>query len=333
MEVFSQLAQLREEAGPIVLAAGFFDGVHTGHQKVIGATIDRAEELGGKAWVLTFDPHPLKVLNPEAAPLLLTANRHKLMLLQRTRLHGCLMLPFTRELANCEPRDFLRSLRANVPALAEIMVGQNWRFGHHGKGTPGLVKRMGRDLGIKLDVVRPVMRKSETVSSTRIRAEILRGNLDEAAAMLGRPVSILGTVVKGRSIGRKIGFPTANLDPHNEVLPPHGVYAVHAVLDGRVFGGVMNFGLRPTFTDGDDIPTLELHLFDFHGDLYGRDIEVFFADFLREEESFPSMELIKKQIGRDAANAHKVLRGKKLKEYLYMPCLGILYSSPDKRKR
>jgi len=324
MRTLNALARLREESGPIVLAAGFFDGVHTGHQKVIGATIERAKALGGEAWVLTFDTHPLKILNPEAAPLLLTANRHKLMLLQRTCLHGCLMLPFTRELASSEPRAFVRSLRESIPGLAEIMVGQNWRFGRHGKGTPGLVKRMGKMLGLTLDVVRPVVRKGETVSSTRIRAEILRGNLDEAAAMLGRPVNILGTVVRGRSIGREIGFPTANLDPHNEVLPPHGVYAVHTVLGSTPLEGVMNFGLRPTVTDGDSIPTLELHLFDFHGDLYGRDIEVFFADFLRPEKSFPDMQAMAQQIARDAERARKTLRSKKLKECLYTPCLRVL---------
>jgi riboflavin kinase / FMN adenylyltransferase len=290
------------------MAAGFFDGVHRGHVKVIERTVCRALELGGEAWMLTFDTHPLRVLNPEAAPLLLTANRHKLALLGRTGVDGCLLLPFTRAQAAVEPEAFVAHLRQYVPSLTEIIVGRNWRFGRHGRGTPGLVSRMGRDTGLRVTVVAPVVYKAETISSTRIRAEVLRGNLNEAAAMLGRPVSILGTVTTGRSIGRKLGFPTANLDPHNEVLPPHGVYAVRATIGGRLREGVMNFGLRPTVADGLSIPTLELHVFDFSGDLYGEDIEVFFVDFLREERKFDSLETMRRAIAMDIVSAQEALR-------------------------
>ncbi len=308
MKVFTKLERLKRRRRPILLAAGFFDGIHRGHAKVITRTIDRARELGGEAWVLTFDTHPLRVLNPEAAPLLLTANRHKLALLERTGVDGCLMLPFTRTQAAVEPRAFVTHLRECIPSLAELVVGRNWRFGHHGRGTPGLVSRMGRNTDLRVTVVAPVVYKAETISSTRIRAEILRGNLDEAAAMLGRRVSILGTVTTGRSVGRKLGFPTANLDPHNEVLPPHGVYAVRAVIKGRLRCGVMNFGLRPTLTDGHSIPTLELHVFDFSGDLYGKDIEVFFARFMREERKFDSLESMRRAIAEDIISARVVLR-------------------------
>ncbi len=320
----TQLEDLRREPGPLVMAAGFFDGVHLGHLKVIRETRARAAAAGGRAWALTFDPHPLKVLNPEAAPRLLTANRHKLRLLARTGLDGCLLLPFDRELAALEPEDFLQCMRAGVPGLREIIVGRNWRFGRHGRGTPALGARLGAALGLTLDVVRPVMWKGETISSTRIRAEVLAGNLDEAAAMLGRPVSILGTVVKGRSIGRQLGFPTANLDPHNEVLPPHGVYAVHAAWDGAILDGVLNFGLRPTLREAGAIATLELHLFDFTGDLYGQDLEVFFCAFLREEERFPSLAAMQTAIGRDIAAARAALREKKVKDALYTRCFGVL---------
>jgi len=308
MKTLTQLHRLKQHGRPVVLAAGFFDGVHRGHVKVIERTVARAREIGGEAWVLTFDTHPLRVLNPEAAPLLLTANRHKLALLERTGVDGCLMLPFTRAQSAVEPNDFVTHLRECIPSLAEIIVGRNWRFGRHGRGTPGVVSRMGRGTGLQVTVVAPVIHKAETISSTRIRAEVLRGNLDETAAMLGRPFSVLGTVTTGRSIGRKLGFPTANLDPHNEVLPPHGVYAVRAVIRGRLRDGVMNFGLRPTVTDGHSIPTLELHVFNFSGNLYGKDVEVFFVDFLREERKFTGLEDMRAAIARDILSAQECLR-------------------------
>lgn len=319
MKIIRDLSALKKEQGPIIFAAGFFDGLHRGHQKIIQDTIDKAGKLGGKAWVLTFDTHPMKILKPMSAPLLLTSNDHKLSLLARLDLDSCLLIPFTRQLADLEPRTFIRKLRSSVPALAEIIVGRNWRFGHKGKGDIVLLSGLAKELDFKVTILRPVLRKGEIVSSTRIRSEIFRGHLEEAAVMLGRPFSILGTVKRGRTIGRKLGFPTANLDSHNEMLPPLGVYAVHAILRNEVFNGVFNLGTRPTFKKKtENTLSLELHLLDLDDELYGENIEVFFVRKLRNERCFLTKKDLKRQIVNDIKNTRKLLSRKKLKESLYI---------------
>ena len=303
---------------PVALAAGFFDGIHKGHRKVISRTISAAKNVGGEAWLLTFDTHPLRVLDPESAPLLLTSNEHKLNLLQRLNLDGCMLIPFSRDLADMEPRCFVDELRAAVPSLKEILVGKNWRFGRHGKGNASELRRLGVEAGIRVTAVSPVTRKGGPISSTRIRAEIMAGHLDEAAAMLGRLFSVLGTVVEGRTVGRQLGYPTANLDSHNEVLPPCGVYAVHAMVDNRIMDGVLNRGFSPTFgRTRHDKPGIELHLLDRDIDLYGQDIEVFFVRKLRNEKTFSSREELRTQIALDTESTRCLLEAKKRKESLY----------------
>jgi riboflavin kinase/FMN adenylyltransferase len=310
MKTTENLCALRRVRRPIVLAAGFFDGVHRGHQKVIGRAVARAAGIRGQAWVLTFDAHPLRILAPERAPLLLTSTGHKLRLLERLGVDGCLVIPFTRQLAGIEPSDFVERLARCIPSLREILVGGNWRFGRHGRGDARLLARLGAAKGFGVTVVRAVSRGGEPVSSTRIRARILRGRLAEAARMLGRPFGILATVVPGRSLGRRLGYPTANLDPHDEVVPPRGVYAVWARAGGRIHEGVLNFGVRPTL-GRDRHPTLELHLLDFSASLYGREVEVFFVRRLRPERAFPSEQALTRQIAADVRQARAVLRAAK----------------------
>jgi riboflavin kinase/FMN adenylyltransferase len=308
MKNFTNLRVLGRERRPVVLAVGFFDGVHKGHRKVVKIAVNRARKIGGQAWVLTFDPHPLDVLSPSAAPLLLTSIEHKRRLLKSLGVDGCIVMSFTHRLAHLEPVAFARLLRSSVLSLCEVIVGENWRFGKHGKGDAGLLAKLGRKMGFKATIVKPAICEEKPVSSTRIRAEIKRGNLKEAAAMLGRPFSVLGTVIHGRAVGRKIGFPTANLDFHSEALPPCGIYAARAMVDGRLRDGVINLGTRPTFDRRNVKPLLELHLFDFHGNLYGRDVEVFFAKKLRNERRFTSVEKLTMQIAQDVAMARRFLK-------------------------
>jgi len=313
METIKDLAKLTRRRKPIVLAAGFFDGVHVGHRKVIRQTIARARQIDGKAWILTFDTHPLKVLKPNMAPQLLTSNTHKLRLLRALGLDGCLLMPFTRKLADLDPDRFVRLLSNSIPSLAEVFIGKNWRFGKNAGGCPQLLSEMGRELGFDVTVVQPVLQKREPVSSSRIRKCVQAGDLVQAELLLDRPFSTLGTVTRGRAIARKLGFPTANLNPHNEVLPPLGVYAVRARLDtrrrtGPLVNGVINHGVRPTF---DDIkpgrPVLEVHLFDMDRRLYGRDIEVFFVEQLRKERKFTSQKELRDQVFKDIERARAVL--------------------------
>lgn len=322
MKILNRLDSLSRNRKKIYLAAGFFDGVHVGHQKVLGRTIEMAKDNNGSAWCLTFDTHPLKVLAPEKAPLLLTSNRHKVHLLETYGMDGCLLLPFTRQLAGLPPSEFVARLKTSIPALAGVAVGSNWRFGHKGEGCPAVLSRLGKKNGFEVSVVRPAVRAGGMVSSTRTRKAVAGGNLDAARHMLGRDFSILGTVTRGRTLGRQLGFPTANIEHQNEVFPPCGVYAVYAHVyfeSGRPnhHYGVLNMGVNPTFGgEPGNRPGLELHLFDFNSDIYGREVEVFFVRKLRNERKFSSMDKLRGQIALDGEKARNILEHtrKKLKK-------------------
>ncbi|MCK5850158.1 MAG: bifunctional riboflavin kinase/FAD synthetase [Kiritimatiellae bacterium] len=307
MKKSKSLTILKKKSCPIFLAAGFFDGVHLGHRKVIDRMIACARNNGGEAWILSFDTHPLKIIAPLKAPLLLTSAAHKLQMLGHLDLDGCILLPFTSQFADLQPDDFICRLRRFAPTLVDVFVGENWRFGKGGAGTPGLLSKLGRQMGFDVTIVRPLIRGGFPVSSTKIRKLIIKGQLDEASRMLGRTVSILGTVCKGRQIGRQLGFPTANLDTHSEALPPQGVYAVRALIGREIIGGVLNLGTRPTFEQDNKSPLLELHLMDFRRKLYGRNIEVFFVKRLRNERKFSCTHDLKLQIARDIEKAGSLL--------------------------
>ncbi|MBT3191144.1 MAG: bifunctional riboflavin kinase/FAD synthetase [Verrucomicrobia bacterium] len=309
MKLLRELSGLREHGKPITVAAGFFDGVHCGHRSVIEYAKDSARKHGGEAWILTFDQHPLKVVRPEIAPLMLTSTEHKVALLETCGVDGCILLPFTHEFATTPATEFAAWLLHCAPTLSEVVVGENWRFGADAGGTPALLRELGGEAGLTVTTLPPVVADGDTISSTRIRMEIMKGNLDHAAAMLGRPVSVLGTVVHGRAIGRTLGFPSANIDPHNEALPPLGVYAVQALVNNRFYDGVMNFGTRPTF-DKEKTRTaiLELHLLDFEGSIYDDSIEAYFIQQLRDEWYFATINELTDQITKDVEDAREILK-------------------------
>jgi riboflavin kinase/FMN adenylyltransferase len=309
MIIIKDLHTLSKPVRPITLASGFFDGVHLGHRSILERAIKSAHSHGGEAWVLTFDTHPLKILRPESAPLMLTSTKHKLELIRACGIDGCIMLPFSTELATMPPADFADWLFHRVPTLAEIVVGENWRFGAQALGTPELLQSLGSKANLKVTALPPVIDDGQPISSTRIRTAIMHGELDHAAAMLGRPASVLGTVVHGRAIGRKLGYPSANIDPHNEALPPLGVYAVKANADGKQYNAVLNFGTRPTFDKNKAVPpVLELHLLDFEGSLYDQDIEAHFIARMRDEWYFSTIEELKLQIQKDIEQARHILQ-------------------------
>lgn len=305
MDVSRSFHALRNDPRPVFLAVGFFDGVHRGHRNVVRRAVVRARRIHGRAWVMTFDPHPLDVLSPGSAPPLLTSNFHKLELLRREGPNGCLLLSFTRQLARLTPEAFAARLLSAVPTLREILVGTNWRFGREGVGTPQLLARLVAPRGVTVTVVEPVRFAGRPISSTRIRSAVTLGRLGTAARMLGRPFSVLGTVVHGQAIGRQLGFPTANLDVQNEVLPPCGVYAARARVGTFRFKAVLNLGFKPTTLHHHPaaLPTLEVHLPGFSGNLYGKVMEVCFLRKLRNERHFSSPEALRRQIARDIARA------------------------------
>lgn len=310
MKTTSRLSTLKNERRPVCMAAGFFDGLHRGHRVVLLSTMAAARECNGVSWVLTFAEHPMKMLDPSRAPLLLTCGEHKARLLKSLGVDGCLMLEFTRAFAGMTPAEFVDELCRNVPTLKTIVVGSNWRFGAKGAGDFRCLRTLMRKKGVAVFAVDPVVWRGAVVSSTRIRNCVAKGRLGDAFSMLGRPFSIMGTVERGRRIGRTIGFPTANLAPCNEVRPPNGVYAVQADIGGRmVVDGVMNIGTRPTFAgDKSAATTLELHLPGFTGNLYGRDVEVFFIRKLRDEKKFATPAALAAQIARDVRMASRCLK-------------------------
>ena len=293
---------------PLSLAIGFLDGLHLGHQRILRRVRDAAEGEDGEGWALTFEPHPLKIIRPAAAPPLLLTPAQKIEHLAAAGLDGCLILPFTAEFAALEPEIFVAELVRHAPTLRRVAVGPNWTFGHQARGTPDLLRALAAQHGFIADVAEPVMLDGAPVSSTRVRQAVRAGDLPRARRLLGYPPALVGRVVPGRQIGRKWGFPTANLLPENELLPPPGIYAARAKLDGARHDAAVYIGHRPTFGDT-PASVIEAHLLDFQGDLYGAPMELTFYERLRSDQRFADPAALVRQIERDIAAARAVLRG------------------------
>ncbi|MEI6218098.1 MAG: bifunctional riboflavin kinase/FAD synthetase [bacterium] len=309
MKTTDRLASLKGEHRPICLAIGYFDGVHRGHRLILLSTIAAARDCGGVAWCLTFASHPLSVIAPSKAPKLLTSREHKTQLLTALGMDGCLILKFTRAFAAQEPEEFVHSLCKNAPTLRSISIGDNWRFGRNGAGDTSLLTTLMGRSGVSVAALQPVMWRGAPVSSTRIRTSVSKGQLDGAYRMLGRPFSILGTVGHGLKIGRTLGFPTANIHPQTEMVPPNGIYAVQANIGrGIVVDGVLSIGVRPTFEkEKCNSVTYELHIPGFSGNLYGRKVEVHFISRLRDERKFDSPASLVRQIKLDIKAASRAI--------------------------
>jgi len=307
MRIHHAIAELAAVPGPVFLAIGVFDGVHLGHQAVIRRALEDAKAVGGTAVVVTFDPHPVRVMRPQDAPRLLTSSRHKAQLIERLGVSELLVISFSREFAAISPEDFVLALHAACRPLREICVGHTWSFGKGRAGNLELLKNMGDRLGFEEVGISAVEIDGEVVSSTLIRAAVETGDLAKASRLLGRDFAILGTVIPGDQLGRTIGFPTANLSAHNEQFPPNGAYAVEAIYEGRSLPGVVNIGVRPTIATASGERVLELHLFDFAADIYGQDVEVIFRRFLRPEKKFADLDALKAQIARDVMDARIIL--------------------------
>jgi riboflavin kinase/FMN adenylyltransferase len=291
-----------------VVTVGTFDGVHRGHQAVVAEIGKRARAQGLSSLVVTFDPHPLEIVNPAAAPKLLTVRDEKAELLAAAGLDRVEVLPFTPELARLEPEQFVRDVLRQRLGMHELVLGFDHGFGRGRSGDVDLLRRLGESDGFKVDVVEPVLDGGHAISSTLIRSAVAHGNLSAAARWLGRPYTIRGLVERGAGRGRTIGIPTANLaapDPR-KLLPPDGVYAVRVTCRGQRFGGMMNQGSRPTF--GLEARVLEVHLFEFSGDLYGETVTVEWVRRLRDVQAFPNREALVAQLGRDRNAALESLR-------------------------
>jgi riboflavin kinase/FMN adenylyltransferase len=289
-----------------VVTIGNFDGVHLGHRAILARVIKRAGELGAQAVAITFDPHPLKVLRPEMNLPLLTTPDQKLALLAASGLDAVVVLPFTHELAAMAARDFIQQYFCQGLKVREVVVGHDYRFGRGREGDIELLKEMGQVHGFTVQVVWAVEADGAVVSSSLIRALLRLGKVPEAARLLGRPYGVVGQVVRGKGRGAKLlGVPTANLRAANELLPACGIYAVRVRRGGRIYPGVANLGTCPTF-DNQDL-SLEVHLLEFNGELYGENLEVQFVARLREERRFASIEALGAQIRADIDQARQML--------------------------
>ena len=299
MEVLHDLGALSSLRGPVYLAIGIFDGVHRGHRALIEEAQADAKKTGGTAVVMTFEPHPMMFFQRSEPPLRLSNPRHKELLLERQGVTHLAVLPFEAARAGQTAEEFVEDLRAACRPLGGVVVGADWKFGKGRTGDVALLKQLG---GFEVDGIPAVTIDSEVISSTAIRLAIARGDLAFAERALGRPYAVFGKVVPGNCKGHEIGFPTANIDTSGYQLPPDGVYAARARVGDKAFDGIVNLGIRPTVSH-DNQRVLEIHLFDFEGDLYGLEVEVEFLRFMRGEKKFSSIDDLRAQIRRDIAEA------------------------------
>jgi riboflavin kinase/FMN adenylyltransferase len=300
MEIFNDPLGADEPPRDAVLTIGNFDGVHLGHQAILRYVVDRAAGLGTVAAAMTLDPHPVKLLRPKQAPRLLSNLEQRLELIQRTGIGIALVVPFTHRLSRMPAEDFVRTVLVDRLAVREVYIGANFRFGADRGGDVAMLERMGSALGFKAAASPIVEAAGGVVSSTRVRQAVADGRVEEAAAMLGRRVFIDGCVLEGKRLGRKLGFPTLNIEVENEIEPACGVYvsAVHIPSFGRTFPSVTNVGTRPTVYEN-SILTIETHLLDFTADVYRESVRLFFIKRLRDEISFPSTVQLMSQIQKD----------------------------------
>ena len=288
-----------------VLALGNFDGLHRGHLKIIERVRRGAAEHGGIPMAMTFDPHPPRVVRPDKAPPLLMTKEQRLEALDRAGIRAVAVVRFTHELSQWDPEMFVRAVLVDWLKVSEVWVGANFLFGHDRAGNFSSLRTLGQRFGFRAEKIDPVRYKEFVVSSTRIRRLVAEARMDEAAALLGHPYYLDGLVVEGQRRGRELGFPTANLETSNELIPPNGVYATTLEVDGIVHAAMTNIGVRPTFGD-DTRASIETHVLGFDGDLYGRQVRLAFVQRLRDERRFDDVDGLKTQIEADKRRAERL---------------------------
>ncbi len=306
MELIRGLLNLRPRHQGSVVTIGTFDGIHLGHQALIRRLLEQGKRLSRPAMMLTFEPMPREYLAAANPPARLTSWRERWRALQRTGLDFVLQLRFGERLRSLSGEDFA-CLLAQELKTPVVVVGHDFRFGRNGEATGPMLSEAGKRLGFLVDVVAPVLVDGKRVSSSLIRSALERGDLERARLLLGRPYSMIGRVVRGQELGRDLGFPTANLRLDRKRSPLKGIFAVRVRgIEGEgALPGVASLGTRPTV--GGTVPVLEAHVFDYAGDLYGREIEVEFVAKLREEERFASLEALVQQMHVDAMQAREIL--------------------------
>ncbi|MDY0268686.1 bifunctional riboflavin kinase/FAD synthetase [Trichloromonas sp.] len=313
MKTIRDLRDLATPPRETVLTIGNFDGVHLGHREIFRRVVRKARSVGGTATVLTFEPHPLKILAPERAPKLLNTQAEKELLIAASRIDLLVCLPFTEELSRLSAAEFVREILVNRLAVRHLLVGYDYAFGRGRLGNIRFLQEQAREIGFTVEVLEPLAEHNVVYSSSLVRNMISAGDVAGVVRFLGRHYTLEGVVAHGVERGRKLGFPTANLVTEKELLPIPGVYAVK-VRRGRVFyDGVLNIGWNPTF--GNQEVTVEVHLLDFSGDLYGETLRVYFFERLRNEKRFPSVVELSQAIASDITAARDILHRRQLVTY------------------
>lgn len=308
MKVVHGIKNLKESIRGSVVTIGVFDGVHIGHKRVIDKAVSRARELRLESVVLTFDPHPAKMLEPRPSVPSLISLDHRIRLIGALGVDTLVVVKFTRKLAALSPERFVKDVLVRRLGAKCVYVGENFYFGAGAKAGVNKLKRIAAVFGVEVAEVQAVKVRGRIASSSLARALISKGDLDAASKILGRPVSVLGTVVRGSRLARELGYPTANINPHHEAIPPAGVYAVKVRLDKSYYKGVLNIGVRPTFYAPRDRETeIEVHIFNFKNNIYGRDIEVFFIKKIRDEFEFEGRGALIDRIKLDEKTARAIL--------------------------
>jgi riboflavin kinase/FMN adenylyltransferase len=313
MQVIRDLDNLREPPLRTVLTIGNFDGVHLGHRSIFRHVVDKAYELKGTAAVVTFEPHPLRLLAPDKAPLRLNTPEEKVRLLAASCINLLVVLEFTQQLAEMPAEAFVREILVDKLGVQHLIVGYDYAFGRNRQGDTEFLAAQSRLHNFTLEVLAPIRAEQQAHSSTAIRQCLQEGRVADAIKILGRNFTLDGEVVHGDGRGRKLGFPTANLVTQKEILPRDGVYAVKVKWRDDDYDGVINIGKRPTFVDS--AVTLEIHLLDFQDDLYGERLRIYFVERLRDERRFPSVEALQEAVVADIARAREVLASSQVVEY------------------
>ena len=308
MQIFHSLEDVPRDFGPTIVSVGNFDGVHRAHRCVIDEIVQRAKVYGARSVVVTFDPHPMRILRPDRILKLLTPLREKLRLLDATDVDTVVVLPFSRDLSLLTPQQFAHDILAKRLQAREVHEGYNFHFGHKAAGNIELLRKLGADLGFAVHDYPEMRLRGEPVSSSHIRKLLLDGRVSRARHLLARPFSILSTAGRGRGYGTKYTVPTINLARYEELVPKDGVYVTRTRVGEECFDSVTNVGNRPTF--GADSFAIESHLLDFHPLEISAEteVEVYFLARLRDEIKFPSVEALKEQIGKDVKKAQRYLR-------------------------
>jgi riboflavin kinase/FMN adenylyltransferase len=292
---------------PTVLTLGVFDGLHLGHQEIMKTVVRRARDVRAVATAITFDPHPRAVLFPESAPPLLQTLDQRLANFEVLGIQQAIVIPFTREFATQDAAEFLRSVVHDRLHAREVYLGKGFAFGKDRGGNIDLLRKMSEELGFFADEVPEVCLRGHRISSSKIRKQLAAGHVNLTRRMLGRPYGVEGVIIRGNRRGHTIGFPTANLKPHNRVVPKYGVYATATLVDGNWRRSITNIGVRPTF-EHDAEPSIETYIFDFDSDLYGDVLRVRFLHRIRDERKFSGIDELKAQIEKDSARALNYFR-------------------------